>query len=400
MISTNVGQGAGYFTVTGIFPFIMIAVLSGFLHRTLNAKITSIFTSYARPSFIISAYLLLFAGIIVSSATGSIGIIAKIITAFAAWFVGAVSVRAFGNVFKSIVLAQIKAEDFGLTMTEKIRHHFQNHSDPFLRGDLETVAKIKFPIEEYPELYVQVPEDLIRPVFRNGKTVSGDDQTVMMYGRLSVHTINQFFNSRLRESTKFAEFSLCLSFAFVLTVSALSYNKNSAFVDTQIAAMTSISSPINSVIKDVWTQREKIDALNEQQSYALASQKKMAFSGKLFAVIFASINGLATGVGIFALMLIYSLTYLFAPKSINSGVNQVVNADEALARETSDIALAKKRIETAPLEHMAYVKQVETALADKSPLLDLGTGTGLFAYRGSMLGYSQNQPSAPACRRR
>jgi hypothetical protein len=317
-----------------------------------------------------------------SFANGMAGIFGLFFLALALVIQGIASVLRMVGIARLIPtpVGRLFGGDYTNRMLAASEARYASSASAIVRGDLAAAAALRYPPATYPELYGDVPDDLVRPIVTDGRLVTGERIAALAPRRVSFDTVRKLYDATARRSDD------SILFAFVIVVLAALFIGVSTFGG--MSAVLGDTAQVATVPGDVW---ESADIDRATSAARTSTQLKVA--AKVSA---ATVSGLLAAALSFAAM--FGITWLVQarsiarPSCISSGINTLINSDETLTKESKEeIVRWKYRQDDRAIERSSYREQLSAAKADTSPVIQLGVGTGLLTYRGSLQGLSKGQ---------
>jgi len=268
-----------------------------------------------------------------------------------------------------------------------------------LRGERREAAERLAAPADHRHLYMDVPEDLRRSIVEDGRICNGTAPAVALAGS----TITpQFIENAWRSSTQAA-----VNLAFTVLVGWSALTLGAAWTQAHFSAPAS-ADPVNTevgeigrsemarvaaIYKDVWQEADARGVLQDlkdaEASVARAARAGDSVQRGLTALVFIVLSLAAGVIAAGAAARVYwigRLRYLvFA--AANAGVEGLRhNWREALQRW-------RWRLPERDMLLSAYADQVQFATKiDRSPLIELGTASGLLEHRGHLLAPMKGTP--------
>jgi hypothetical protein len=281
--------------------------------------------------------------------------------------------------------------DYTGQMMTRVDTIFAEHADPLLRGEIEAAARQRYPAEAWPELWKQIPADIVKPIAEDGRLLTGEKLAELAPRLLSRATVERLYAAAGRLALR----AHALGVFFALLAGILAAVATFAFVSSSISKKVNASLPGAQVSIDNWSQKEvdqalasakfKRDALKAAGTTAAVGGAALAAAGGGFVVFVGTIAG-------FWLLIAW---WMARPSVISSGVHLVVNSDVRLTLETKEaIVRWKYRQDARALERRAYLEQIEAVEQDTLPTVQLGEGTGTMMLRGSLQSIGERQACA------
>jgi hypothetical protein len=252
-----------------------------------------------------------------------------------------------------------------------------------VRGDLFEAAKTKYPPAAYPELFEDVPDDLVRPIISDGRLITGERISALAPRRISFDTVSKLYDAKARQ----AEDSIL--FSSVVAVIVASIVGLSAGAATQASFGASQSQAIEQTSKsDIWESAD----IAKAQSSAKTKAQLMSAARMSTATVVGAISWVLVFALIFGIAWLVLARMISRPKCISGGIDTLINSDETLTKESKEeIVRWKYRQDDRAVERRSYREQLVAAKADTSPAIQIGFGTGVMLYRGCLQGLMMGQ---------
>ena len=247
----------------------------------------------------------------------------------------------------------------------------KNHkNDPLLTGDLHAYAQQNFRESEYPFLYRHVPEDIPPQMIIDGRLPNGDFPAPVCAPAL----LDYEFNG---QSFRFGAKAGLTMFFFVLAVLFAA----NLYVGASVSKITPPTIQIEQTVhRDIWdaTEAKGLDEALVAEAASIAQSRVSGLTANLpTPFIPAILLGLLTWFGVWRGL-------------INSGVSIRIKPMTRMYKEA--IVRYKSRLDAIYTARRNYIKQLEIAEIDTSPLLTLGHASGTFRFRGALNSWERGAP--------
>ena len=260
---------------------------------------------------------------------------------------------------------------------------FKDHKHPLLRGDVMAYAEVRWPKNAYPELWDEVPEDLVREGLTRDRLLDGSRPGAI----LAPTSINK---ELIKDASAEAKKSAIKTF-IVITSAALLLSA-AALLVTRMPAESKIDDPVAQQSYYLSSHQDK-DFWSRDEISSVASR-----SAAIDTVV-SGAEAIAKGSVIFSVSAIFALLLgVFAAAAVWVGkfralvFRAAVQASRHLRVETkASTVWFKDDMDSSLDDRKAYRKQLAAAKRDKSSLITFGRATGKFKFRGVLNSPSRDQ---------
>lgn len=251
--------------------------------------------------------------------------------------------------------------------------YFADNADPLLRGDLLATAERDWPKAKHPTFYRIIPEDLRRPIIVDGR-IRGS----------SVLPIDVFPAASITDELVAKSKAVAGWIGVKWFVVALVLGLGAAWFVAFAPLFTAFELPGWERPKgvDFWSADEYAWQQKVDQAIAAAM-----YLGQLLAVLTISLFITTWTASVFALTLSFNVFWANWRKLIFKAAD--ANADKIRQESKEATVRWKQRFELRELEEKAYLSQLNEVDRLKSPTIEIGEATGVFAFRGSLSGPRQ-----------
>lgn len=252
---------------------------------------------------------------------------------------------------------------------------FSRSRSALLRGEIEAVAVSRYPKDEFPFVWQEVPDDIRRPLVVDGRLFSGEDAAQVL-GPASINdgTVSDALGRSIAVGLAVAVFALLAWNPYVyFGPGKLGETK---FFHAEAVTLTPAV--------DAWDEGkpESVEDPTLGRREAVASIKNSIVATYLRA---ANSSGYLTAI------LLGVLAAWAAFRGLLSSV--MAHAVGPLSRETKESTVRWKwRLEQREMERKAYLDQIKAVAWDDQPALELGRASGVLAYRGLLSAPQTGQP--------
>ncbi len=255
----------------------------------------------------------------------------------------------------------------GNFFTGSVERFGRDSADPLRRGEREKVARELWPEQQYPFLYSQVPDDILRPLWEDGKLIGGRDIPWLA---------DRHFSHGMEETSGQVGLAAAILTFFVPPF---------VFI-LRLVFGSGIDSAANAGV--VLEQFPHEDPVYVSNWVVWTTVLGDSFRGIYHAVI--------SSTGFMAAWLVVSLGIglLIAMTAIEYWRRERALPYELISKD-AHVRWAY-RAESRALAHTAYVKQVRhaTDYLKNSPLFTIGQGTGTLRVRGDLAAPGKGQTLA------
>lgn len=241
---------------------------------------------------------------------------------------------------------------------------------PLLRGDMLAEAQRRWPSETYPFLYTPVPEDIERPVWEDGRLIGGYDVAWLADRHATSGLLRSAVAVGLTAGVLMASLPGLVAVAITLVHSGLS-----------LWSLVALDAPV----RDLWPGDPAVAVDLVNWSGARWTAVATILLSGLASLLPALAGFVLLGFGVWLLT-----TYL----TLRAWMDDDATPYRMM---TKDAAVRwPHQAETRSLAHTSYIRQFElaTGYLKDSPLLTLGTATGVFRARGDI---NAPLPRQPVC---
>lgn len=248
------------------------------------------------------------------------------------------------------------------------KHH---KNDPKLKGDRLAIAREKFPEEDYPYLYRHCPDDLLPEMIIDGHLPNGELPAPVL---APCHIDYQFVSEVAKFAIKSgAILALCSFIAW--------YPIKNMLVPAAVKSANINVQVDNEIHHDVWSQAEMLEIRKAQGEETAALAK---------ARVDDVLSGLPKGILSSLLLMLLASTAIFKSVLSEGGSKLVKPLTHMFKDSTSRY---KSRLDQVINKRRAYIKQLEIAAIDKSPMIPFGVASGTFRFRGVLGAYERGAPA-------
>ncbi|MDC6237007.1 type IV secretion system DNA-binding domain-containing protein [Ralstonia solanacearum] len=257
---------------------------------------------------------------------------------------------------------------------------FRPSKSHLMRGELEAHAAQRWPAERWPHLWRNdIPEDLRRPLVVDGRLVDGS---------YPGDELAPAFVDKVLVGQAFRRAVLCGVFWFVAALLLWHPHSYLAPAANNIAgelpmqradAGAGLQSGVASVREDIWSLNALSDKIQSEAKLQAEVEK-----ARRDAIISSAPGGFVTAV-LFGLLVFFGTWRGLVRDAAQAKI-------EPLRRQQKEAVVRwKYRLDQREMEYKAYLGQLKTLEWDKTPLIEIGTASGVFRFRGHVSAPTQKQ---------
>ncbi|MFB0827739.1 hypothetical protein ACEU07_20905, partial [Chromobacterium violaceum] len=262
---------------------------------------------------------------------------------------------------------------------------FRNSESPLLRGDIEAVARLRYPEARWPHLYMaDIPEDLQRPLVVDGRLIDGSSPASLAPAFVDTVLVGQAYRRAVLAAIFWAFVGVLawhpqLYFGKTLkgTIEQAETNTRNTQAKQRANGERDGNLPYLTMgvklNEDAWDLQTINTKLREQ-----ADMQQKVMESRRDAIISSAPNGLIT------VVLFTILVFLGTWRGlVRDAAQQKV---EPLRRQNKEAIIQwKYRLPERDIQYRAYLAQLKVVREfDKSPLIEIGKASGLFRFRGQL----------------
>lgn len=269
---------------------------------------------------------------------------------------------------------------------------FRNSDNALLRGDIEALARQRYPESRYPHLWMKdIPEDLQRPLVIDGRLPNGASPATLAPTFIDTVLVGQAYRRAVLAGLFWAFMGILLWHPqtyfgkSLATVTEQAENRTTESRMARRAAGPSVAElPYVTMGVQLHEDAWDMETLNAKVREQTDLQGKV-MSNRRDAIISSAPGGLVTS-------LLFGLLVFFGTWRglVRDAAQQKI---EPLRRQNKEaIVQWKYRIPERDVQYRAFLAQLQVVQEfDKSPLIEIGTGSGLFRFRGHLSAPNRGQ---------
>ena len=297
-------------------------------------------------------------------------LIDKLLSPFA--FTGKILAKAIGLIIPKFVTEFLEKQLSGRVF-KFFLSRWENSPYAMIAGQREVYAAHRWPKESFPDLWMtNIPKDLQRSVVRDGRLPDGSP-----VGELGPRFVSR---KLVQDSYKKAVTTAARRFPFILIfwAAALTIPVGGVVSFDRPAFSMSQNEAVLKMDKDIWSQKDVADYISSQETI----HKIKVGAGKMFVVAGLSIGALLIASVITSLLSVVTLLGAWRTY-VNSSARS--RADVLGFKTKESVVRWKNRYEQREIEEEVWHNQIMLATTfDDTPLIKIGTATGLMGYRGAL----------------
>lgn len=270
---------------------------------------------------------------------------------------------------------------------------FEKSKNDLLRGDIEAVARKRFPPEKWPHLWLaDIPEDLRRPLIVDGRLIDGSSPaSILAPSFVDTVLVGQAFRQSVLAGLFWGFIALAAWHPQSYLGSPLSgkitqagersvqegFDKRRPGSGMDLAYQT-VGVQLQEDAWDMETLNTKFREQGDLQGKVLENRRESILAsapgGSITAILFGILVFIGTWRGL-----------------VRDAAQHKV---EPLRRQQKEAVVRwKYRLDQREMEYTAYLAQLEVIKAfDKTPVIEVGTGSGVFRFRGQLSAPTKGQP--------
>jgi len=263
------------------------------------------------------------------------------------------------------------------SLAARFDHWFHKSTDTLLRGDLEAYAKERWPKEKHAELWMEIPDDIRRPIIFDGRLPDGSAPADTL---CATAIDDKFIANSFRQAVIAALVTFAITFIFWRPDIYIAAPIKALYPLVQTESQSVNGVPV--LRADAWTKEEAAALMSEKDSVAGTAA---TFRSQILYWLVASHGTLTAFAMAFLVFIVHWRSSIALAVSRRGKRVSLIGAKEGITRWKRRLE-DNNNVATANFNRAKLLNDF-----DRTPTILIGHGTGTLEFRGSLRGIQAQQ---------